>query len=698
MNKMLAFLTTLLPCLHGFAQTTANDTLTYRYPSEVLVSAPRMTVSLKQIPFSTTIVPSAVVGTMPRSIAIDEPMKLVPGVKVDNQANGSRIHMSIRGQGILSERGIRGIKILLDEIPINDPTGFAADMFDIDYNTLDRVEVLRGPAASLYGGSASGGIVNVVTEGGGSRPLFAEASATAGSNNFWKGFGQFGGNAGDVNYRLSFSKTAGDGFRVHTKFHGNNLYAKATYTPSNDLQLTPIVSWTDFYHENPEGVTRDQYMQDIRMANPDAVPFNEFLETNRVTAGLTGFGRVSESGSVQFNGYFKRTLFTEANNRTFNHRTINTPGGTFQYTHTTGAAEDPVRNSVSLGADLQWQTIDEHRTDNLHSVEGDTVRSKERIDQRGTGVFLIDKLDLGRRWEFMLSVRYDDIRNELIDQIKSPFDLSGRADFSRFTARVGATYAVLPDISLFTSWGQGFLPPATEELAQNPDHFGGFNIHLTFATSQGFELGSRGAALRNLDYEVTAFFLTTENDFDRYRITEPLRTQETFYRNAGSSRRYGLETYFRYAPDNDLTVQLAYTYSNFQYTNGDSIRIVMDDPAVRKYIVSGRFLPNSPEHQVCADIEYTLMPGWSLGVSVEGLSRTFIDGANIESEAAGGYTLLDARLRYSFILGSVHTDLTFFVRNLADKQYIAFTEPDPGGNAYQAGPRRELFAGLRVRI
>src|SRR5512142_283629 len=107
------------------AQSPAVDTLIYRYPAEVIVSAPRMRIPLREIPFSTSIVTSDVKETLPRSIAIDEPLKLVPGVKVDNQANGSRIHMSIRGQGILSERGIRGIKILLDEIPINDPTGFA---------------------------------------------------------------------------------------------------------------------------------------------------------------------------------------------------------------------------------------------------------------------------------------------------------------------------------------------------------------------------------------------------------------------------------------------------------------------------------------------------------------------------------------------------------------------------------------------
>ncbi len=682
----------------SFAQGTKGDTLVYHYPSEVIITAPRISMSLKEIPFSASVVSSDVKVNLPRSIAIDEPLKLVPGMKVDNQANGSRIHMSIRGQGILSERGIRGIKILLDEIPINDPTGFAPDVFDIDYNTIDRMEVLRGPAASLYGGSASGGVVNVVTQNGGNHPVFAEASASFGSNNFWKGFGQFGGNALDANYRLSFSRTGGDGFREHTHFWGNNVYGKVTYTPTDFLQITPLFSWTDFYHENPEGVTLDQYRQNIRMANPDAIPYNEFLETSRNTLGLTGIYRLSDHNEIQFSGYAKKTLFTEANNRTFNHRTITTPGTSVQFIHQFGDESAFVRNKISIGADAQGQRIEEHRTDNLHSIEGDTIRSKEEIAQSGLGVFVIDKVDVGKQWGLMACFRFDDIQNKLTDQLRNPYDLSGNADFSKTTARVGVDYSPLPDITLFANWGQGFLPPATEELAQNPEHFGGFNTHLTYATSEGFEIGSRGLVGSSITYELTAFTMTTENDFDRYRITDPLRNQETFYRNVGSSKRFGLELYGSYSPIQSVRIQIAYTYANYKYTNAIPLRVMMDDTTNVKYIHDGNQLPNSPQHQFYADVECELLPGLMAGVSAEALTKWYIDGANIESEAANAYALLHARIRYSFNIGGLQSELSMFVRNLTDKEFIAFTEPDPGGNAYQAAAKREIFASMRFRL
>jgi iron complex outermembrane receptor protein len=678
-------------------QGTKKDTLEFKYP-EVVVTAPRMVLPLREIPFATSIVGQEVVRNLPRAISMDEPMKLVPGVKVDNQANGSRVHLSIRGQGILTERGIRGIKILLDGIPLNDPTGFAPDFFDVDQSTVERIEVLRGPAASLYGGSASGGIVNIITQNAPHAPLSGNASAMGGSNGFWKAFGQVGGSANAINYRVSFSRSMGDGYRDHTHFQINNVYGKATYTPSANLQLTPVFSRSESYHENPEGINLDQYNENAKQANPDAIPYNEYLLTNRTSYGLTGSLKFNDRNAIDFNGYVKNTLFTEANNRTFNHRTIATPGASLQFTTSAGEPNDFFRNRLSMGADLQWQTIDERRVDNLHALEGDTIRSKEQIKQNGTGLFLIEKLDIGPKYGIMVCLRYDDIHNELSDQLKDPYDLSGTADFSKTTFRFGFTYSPTPVYTFFASWGQGFLPPATEELSQNPDQFGGFNVHLTSATSEGFELGTRHFLSSQFRYELTCFFLTTQNDFDRYRISNPLRNQETFYRNAASSKRSGVELYLDFNLDRDLEIQAAYTFSGFQYTNSTPIQVVMDDPGIKKFVVDGNWLPNSPKHQVYVDLQYMISHRLSIGLGVEAQDKTFIDGANLLTEAAAGYTLIHARARYGWQVAGVEGEFVLQLRNIFDTKFVAFTEPDPGGNAYQPGAGREFFGGMRIRL
>jgi iron complex outermembrane recepter protein len=695
---VLAVLTVISSVAQLSAQEQKADTIEYKYPIDVIVTAPRMSIPLKEVPFSASIVDQYALLRLPRAVSVEEALEMVPGVKVDNQSNGMRVHLSIRGQGILTERGIRGIRILYDGIPVNDPTGFAPDFYDVDFNTVAEIEVLRGAAAALYGGSASGGIVNIITQNSPITPLSGETNASFGTSNFWKGFGQFGGSVHNVNYRLSSSRTMGDGYRMHSHFWGDNVYGKATYIPSKSLVLTPIFDWTSVYHENPEGIDMPTFIRDPKLANPDAEPFNEFLQTERTTNGITGLFRPTERSEFQFSGYVKRTLFTEANNGSFAHRKILTPGSSLQYLFSQGRSDDFLRNRITTGTDLQWQTIDEYRKDNILSVEGNTVRSKEQIKQRGLGLFLIDKVDINTKWGAMLSVRYDKIHNELNDQLRNPYDASGSANFEKTTGRFGITYSPRADLNLFTNWGQGFLPPATEELAQNPDNYGGFNRHLTSATSNGFDLGVRGDHGQHLYYDITGFYLKTKNDFDRYRITDPLRSQETFYRNAGSSRRVGLESYARFVPMPMLELQAAYTYSNFKYTINDSIRVLMDDPEIVKFVRNGNWLPNSPQHQFVLDAEYRLGADVSVGVTTETLSKTYIDGANVESEAAPGYTLIHARVECNWHVGGIKGALSIQGRNLGGKKYIAFTEPDPGGNSYQPGPGREFFAGLRLHL
>ncbi len=256
----------------------------------------------------------------------------------------------------------------------------------------------------------------------------------------------------------------------------------------------------------------------------------------------------------------------------------------------------------------------------------------------------------------------------------------------------------MEEANIYANWGQGFLPPATEELAQNPDNFGGFNTHLVPATSNSYELGCRGNLFNTLFYDVTGFYLLTKNDFDRYRITDPIRNQETFYRNAGSSRRIGLEFYGRYNFSNSLIIQTAYTYSNFKYTNNSPIQILMDDPTILKFIKDGNFLPNSPQHQLFIDAEYHFSNEFFIGANCETLSKTYIDGANIESEAAAGYTLIGARIGYNLNINGFNAIISLQGRNLGNQKYVAFTEPDPGGNAYQPGAGREFFGSIKISL
>lgn len=673
-----------------------DDTLEYKYPYEINISAGRFNIPLKLSPFSASLIGTDVLKYMPKSICVDEPLKLVPGVKIDNQADGERVHLSVRGQGILSEHGIRGIKIMLDGLPLNDPTGFTPDFYDVDWATVEKIEVLRGPAASLYGGSSSAGVINIITQNGGDKQINGEAYGTYGTYNFWKGLAQIGSTYKSMNFRLSVSRMMGDGYRVHTHYRGNNIYGKFNFTVNKKIKLTPVLFYTDFFNENPEGLNLSQYLTDPEQPNADAVPKNEFMHTKRFTGGISGFVPLSSAHDIQFYALGRSTKYTESVPSSVIHRDMFMPGGSLQYTFHYGQKKG-IKNHLSIGADFLYQTLDEYRKANLGSaIEGDTKLSDETFKQTGIGVFALDRIEFTPKLSAFLSVRYDDIKNKLEDHLKNPYDVSGDENFSRTTGKVGLTFSPKDNINIYANWGTGFMPPATEELALNPDGFGGFNKNLVSATSMGEEIGARVNISRYVYFDLAFFHLKTENDFDRYRMTE--RPLETFYRNAAASQRFGAEFFTKLTPIKYVTFQAAYTYSNFKYDLKDSLRIIMDDPENIKYIKDGNYLPNSPQHQLMVDLQINPISAFSIGFSSETYSRSYIDGANIIKESVGEFTLFNARIAYQWKIAKVKGDISFQVRNIFSRKWIAFTEPDPGGNSYQPGTPREIFGAIRIGL
>lgn len=689
---------------------------------EITVTAPRVEITLKQNPAATTVVETEILRTMARTIAIDEALKLVPGVKVDNQADGERVHLSIRGQGILTERGTRGIKTLVDGISLNDPSGFVSDFFDIDWATVRRVEVLRGPAAAFYGSGSSGGILNILTQDGGATPIAGSAYLTYGSFNFYKALAEAGGTTGPLNYRVAGSYTSSDGYRDHTDFWADNFYGKFHLNVSSAIKLTAILGYTDFYNGNAEGLNLAWFSANPseyrKLANPDAysleeykktpqwyqemfgldrVPGNEYQKTSRLTSGVTSAIKLADNLDLALTAFYRHTKYTESVPSSVIHRAYDTPGFSLQANHIAG--EGWFKNHLSVGADFGWQTIDEYKHPNLgNAVEGSGFLSDQRMSQSAVGVFVLDRVELGTDWGVSLSLRYDNVICKLDDHVGS---LSGDASYKKATGRLGVTWNPLSNLGLYASWGTGFLPPGTEELANNPNAFGGFNKDLKPATSSGEEIGARGSIGPTIVYDIALFHLATDNDFGRYRM--PSRPLETFYGNVGSTTRYGVETYLAWYPIEPLALRLSYTYSHFKY---DTVQTL--DATGGTY--SGTWLPNSPEHQLYLDGEYKITPALSAGAALEYVSSWYLDSTNrvYEFDAAhfpgvlygktDPYALVHVRLSYKFEVAGAPWEVILSGRNILGAEYYGFTEPDPDGNSYQPAPTAEWSIALRLGL
>ncbi len=697
----------------GTLLAQGGDTINLQQLAEITVTADRLPSLLKSNAGSVSVVTYVTLSSVPKGIGAEEALRLVPGVRIDNQHNGERVHMSIRGQGILTERGIRGIGIILDGIPVNDPSGFAPDLYDVDWSAVKTIEISRGPAASLYGGSGAAGIINITTFKGSDKPFGGQVTQTLGSNGFSKSFIQFGGTQKDLNYHVSYSHSRGDGYRDHQAFSGDILYEKLIFTPSPRITITQILDHTYYFHQNPEGLNMSQF-DNLRQANQDARPFNEYQRTNRTTVGFTSSFRLTKSQEIRASSFLRVWNYKETSNKFAEYRDHNVPGLSLQYNLRYGSPD--FRNTFSLGTDLKWQDIEMHKLQSASdpqrvesrdqaNIETDSLLANQIISQKSLGLFAIYKMEIGKL-NILANIRYDKVGNDLTDKLLPPEIWITSKDFRKTSFRVGTSYSFSEIMTFYANWGQGFLPPSIEELASNPEGYNGFNTHLVPATSSCLEAGLRGFDGSRLNYEITLFAMSTKNDFFRFKQSGR-GNQEVFYGNAGNSSRKGIEAGISYKPVELISLQLSYTFAEYKYTSATVDPVYTD----QEYVLTmppapGQWLPNSPRHQLFAELDLAVTRHLTLSLSTEYQSKwaIYTDSMayaglldpSVYSNWQDGFNLYHARADYKFRVYGADVECFLFLRNLTNRSYMAFTEPDPDGNSYQPGPGREIFGGLKI--
>ena len=566
----------------------------------------------------------------------------------------------------------------------------------------------------MYGASATGGMVNILTADGGKKPVNSTFFASAGSYGFWKVLGQVDGTQGNINYRVSYSHNQSNGYRDHQAYYGDIFSEKMNWTPTSKVKITQLLTYTDYFNQNSEGVSYGRYLEfGPRAANTDAIPFNEFHKTQRLTGALQGRFDVGTNQDLQLKGFFRMNKYRETSNNGDDHKPFINTGFTAQYNAHFGGKK--LMNHLSIGVDYESKTMtetmfgvgnDTNRTDNHFSewcLDKDTVLINQIIKQKSTGVFLIDKLDIVKKLYATLNLRYDYVYNELVNNISLPDSVvqpSGNKAFQNASFRFGLVYDAAKFLNLYASYGTGFLVPTEDELYNNPAHWGGFNELIKPSTYMGGEFGVRGDIGKRFYYDITGYLINTKNEFYRYSI--PGRGNNTaFFGNKGASTRYGVEAYVSYIPVDFLKFDIAYTWSHAQYTSPDSSK--------------GHWIPQCPQHVLAAEASVKFLKHFTVGVNLEYQSKWYIqvddsiynqytDVVNGKSYKRNswvpGFTTFGANLSYKFNLGPIKSEISLFAKNLFDEQYFGFTEPNNGPeyNSYQAAPGREFFVSLKLRF
>jgi iron complex outermembrane recepter protein len=672
------------------ANALAQETQTPTSSGSVVVTATRTEKSAFDIPVAIDVVGGDDLREHRQNVDLSEGLGKIPGIVVQNRYNYAQdLQVSSRGFGARASFGVRGVRLIQDGIPLTMPDGQGQTAL-FDLSGAERVEVLRGPFAALYGNS-SGGVIHLITA---DQPQESQvqARATGGDNDTWRGALNFSSQAGPVDFSGNVSRFETDGFRDHSAAQRDLANLWARYGAGEATTITLIGNYLDQPDtQDPLGLTQAQLDDDPSQAGIGADTFNTRKSIHHVQGGLVLDHEFSADSSIRALGYYGTRQITQylANpsvaitgsggvvdlDRDFG-------GGELRWHYSGQAAGSPL--DVTIG--VAYDRMDEARKGyvNVLGTRGDLRRDEDDLvhdfDQ-----YLIATWYLNERWQLAGGFRHSEVKYESEDHfiVGANPDDSGSIDFNSTVPVLGLLFQAAPGVHVFASIGSGFETPTFSELAYRPDGAPGLNFDLQAAESTHGELGVKWRIGPNAQLNTTLFRSDTRHDI----VTgpAPFPGRNTFV-NADLTRREGAEVAASLSMlKAALTLDVAYTYTRARFE--EFVNFAGID-------LSGNQIPGVPENSAYADLSWSYAPaGLSTGLEARWADRVFADDLN--SASADSYVVMNWHAGLRQHVGTWRLEEFVRVDNLFDESYVGSVIVNAANARYfEPAPERTWLIGF----
>ena len=614
--------------------------------------------------------------------SLDEALYNVANVVQTNTLGGTQDAFTRRGFGANRDGSImtNGLRTVL-------PRSFNA--------ATSRVEVLKGPASTLYGILDPGGLINVVTKRP-ERTFSGDISATSSS---------FGGGSGQIDvtgpiegsqlaYRLIGEYQNEDYWRNFGKERSSFIAPSLTWFGDD---ATVNLSWSHRNYNTPfdRGTIFDlDTGQAVKV--PSKVRFDEpfnITDGNSDLAQLNAEYRLNSQWTARFDYSFSQDRYSDNQARVMAYdaktgnltRRVDATQGSTQRMHATRA---DLQGNVVIGGfynelltGIAYENYDLLRTDmircknvkkslNIYNPVYGTLDkcttvsaadSDQRIQQETYATYLQDALYLTDKWIAVAGVRY-----QYYTQYAGkgrPFKENTDSRDEKLTPKFGLVYKVSPNVSLFGNVAQSFMPQSS---------IASYIGDLPPEESTAYEVGAKFDLFDGVTSNITFFDIHKRNVLYTETIGD-----ETYAKTAGKVRSRGIEVDVAGSLSENLNVIASYGYTDAK---------VEEDPEY-----AGKPLPNVPRHTGSLFLTYDINNVYesntlTLGAGGHALSRR--SGTNGADYYLPGYAVADVFAAYRMKLQYPVT-LQVNVKNLFDKTY--YTSSIASNNlGNQIGDPREV--------
>lgn len=688
----------LLAPLSALAQAT----------DEMLVQSGRLAQRQFDAPASVTVIDGQSIRNAGPQVNLSEALASAPGVVALNRNNYAQdVQISIRGFGARAAFGLRGIRLITDGIPATIPDG-QGQASTVALTSAERIEVLTGPLAQLYGNSA-GGVIQTFTREAGAQPE-ADVSTTFGSNGLRRHDVQLSGRSGKVGIVADYSEFSTDGWRQHSAAQRKQLNGVVTADLQDSTRLKIVANVFDMPQaQDPVGLTLSDWRSNPRQVVVRALDNNtrKRVEHRQLGAVLEHRFDADLQGQLRAYSGTRENLQYQAGRSTQPANKGSWVGLDRDFSGLGMQLQG--RQRPKSGGQVQWvlgldadQSAERRQGgDTLSGEKSGTTNRNElnrasnrdayaqanwQLDPEVAPVTLTAGL---RRSEVQLRSRDD--------YLGDGADGTGSVQYRATSPVLGLAWHAAETLNVYLNWGKGFETPTLAEAAyivdSNNNVAGQFNRGLLASRSQHKEAGLKWTPSSATRLQAALFHIGTDNEI----VTDKSFSGQTAYKNAASTTRQGAELSWSQLWNAQWRSQLSASWLQASYDSGFNT------------VPAGNRLPGIPEKQVFASLQWAqngfvsrnrLGPtGWSTSMDWAARSALWASDANNALSRAPGYGVLNLKLRHRSDWGPARLEAWAGVDNVSNRNYAGSVIVNQASSQFfEPGLPRQWMTGVRATL
>ena len=673
----------------------------------------------------------------------------VPGVIMNRRTVSGGQQFNIRGygngargtNGVNSNFDGQGYKVYINGIPVTDAEGITT-LDDIDYASLGNVEILKGPAGTLYGQAISGAISfrTIKPENGTTSVSQEIMTGNYGLQRYTTRFASGNERSGIL---LNYGKQKSDGFSIHNASHKDFANVVLMSQPNEKQSISTYVGFTDSYDERLGELTVQQWAAKDYSGNPNYIRNNGHSHVVTYRAGVThtyNFTKGLANTSTVFGTGFRSDAssaggWTDKNTVNYGFRTsfdakISVTDN-IALNGITGM-EIQRQNAQTVGYSMKPDPNDPNPSAYTYGISPyyviNAITSNVAFVTQPVSFFTEWTLALPGDLSVSAGIGYSTQKIILDDRFRA-ITTTYPGHFEKTYKNMWSPHLAInkvfsKEVSAYASYSKGYKAPVsayffivTPVVGATPAS-GFVNTGLKPEQGDQFEIGSKGSLLKDrLTYQLALFSFKISDKMTAVAV--PLNATTTAYSyvvNGGDQKHKGVEATLKYAIVNNeksvitnVTPFINFTYSDFKY--GDDFKIVTGSTVSLRDTIdySGKSVYGVPEIMNAFGVDVATRVGlyanmvhiYKDGVTI-GTTRTSASGVNpkvFTTYSASGYNLLNGKIGFKRNLsGHFFMDLFFGVNNMTGTQYPIMIFVNQLADAYiPAPPKAVYYGGINVK-